>query len=476
MRGTVSLPSWLAVVLVLLAAWAALDRLLLPGARWFVRRRVNRALEELNTRLKIRIPPFKLARREVLIERLLWDPQVQAAAEAAARAEGSPRAIEMRRAERYAREIVPAFNAYAYYRFGYWLARNLARSLFRVRLGRSDEAGLGAIPDDATVVFLINHRSNMDYVLVSYLAAERAALSYAVGEWARIWPLQTLIRSMGAYFVRRNSKDPLYRKVLERYVGMATEAGVTQAVFPEGGLSRDGRLRPPRLGILDYMVRGFDPGGARDITFVPVGINYDRTFEDRTLVAQGDPSFEDPGALGAAANTVRFVLRNLRLMATNRWHRFGYACVNFGAPVSLREYVGRHAFDFRRLSREEHSKRLEELAGELMRAVARVIPALPVPLVATVFVREPARAWSELELKGAVLGLMRELDDRGAHVYVPRGDQDYAITVGLRMLTLRRLVDAVDGIFRARVEELPLLAYYANSIAHLLPRSSGRPA
>ncbi len=499
MRGTVSLPAWLAVVLVLLAAWAALERLLLPGARWFVRRRVNRALEELNARLRIRIPPFKLAKREVLIERLLWDPQVQAAAEAVARGEGSPRAIAMRRVERYAREIVPAFNAYAYYRFGYWIARNVARSLFRVRLGRSEEAELAAIPADATVVFLINHRSNMDYVLVSYLAAERAALSYAVGEWARIWPLQTLLRAMGAYFVRRNSHDPLYRKVLERYVGMATEAGVTQAVFPEGGLSRDGRLRPPRLGILDYMVRGFDPAGGRDdsspsrdlaalgpgsdaafprrdIVFVPVGINYDRTFEDRTMVARDDPSFEHPGALGAAANTVAFVGRNLRLMAMNRWHRFGYACVNFGSPISLRDYLGRHAFDFRRLSREEHSKRLEQLAGELMRAVARVIPALPVPLVATVFVREPARAWSELELKGAVLGLMRELSERGAHVYVPRGDQDYAITVGLRMLTLRRLVDAADGLYRARPDEWPLLSYYANSIAHLFPRPSGRPA
>ncbi len=474
MRGTVSLPSWLAVVLVLLAAWAALDRLLLPGARWFVRRRVNRALEELNTRLKIRIPPFKLTKREVLIDRLLWDPSVQAAAEAASRAEESPREIVMRRVERYAREIVPAFNAYAYFRLGYWLARNLARSLFRVRLGHADEPALAAIPDDSTVVFLINHRSNMDYVLVSYLAAERAALSYAVGEWARIWPLQTLIRAMGAYFVRRNSKDPLYRKVLERYVGMATEAGVTQAVFPEGGLSRDGRLRPPRLGILDYMVRGFDPTAGRDIVFVPVGINYDRTFEDRTMVGEGDASFRRPGALGAAWNTVRFVGRNLRLMAMNRWHRFGYACVNFGSPISLRDYVSRRGFDFRRLPKEEHSIRLEELAGDLMRAVARVIPALPVPLVATVFVREPERAWSELELKAAVFALMRELAQRGAHVYVPRGDQDYAIAVGLRMLTLRRLVDASGGTYRARAKERPLLTYYANSIAHLFGEEGDR--
>ncbi len=467
MTGTVSLPVWLAVVLALLAAWAALDRLLLPSARWIVRRRVNRVLEEINTRLRIRIQPFKVTKREVLIDRLLYDPQVQQAAETHSRENDMPREVAMRQAERYAREIVPAFNAYAYFRIGYGIARNLARSLYRVRLGYSDEAALSTIGPDSTVVFLINHRSNMDYILVGYLAAEKAALSYAVGEWARIWPLQTLVRAMGAYFVRRNSRDPLYRKVLERYVAMATAAGVTQAVFPEGGLSRDGRLRPPKLGILDYMVRSFDPSGPRDIVFVPAGINYDRVFEDRSFLLELDPGTARPGALVSVLQAARFVGRNLWLMARNRWHRFGYACVNFGSPVSLRKHLESREIDFRGLSKEEHSRRLEELARELMAAVARVIPVVPVPLVATVLARDPERAWSELELKADVLRLMKELESRGAHVYVPRGDQDYAITVGLRMLTLRRLVVEREGLYAVRRGELPLLTYYARSIAHL---------
>lgn len=464
---TVTLPLWLALLVLLLAAWSAIDRVLYPGVRWFLRRRVNRVLEEINTRLKIRIPPFKLTKREVLIDRLLYDPAVQQAAEAEARESGAPREAVQARIRRYAREIVPAFNAYVYFRFGYWIARNIARSLYRVRLGYSDEEGLSSIGKDATVAFLINHRSNMDYVLVSYLAAEKAALSYAVGEWARIWPLQTLIRAMGAYFVRRNSRDALYRKVLERYVAMATQAGVTQAVFPEGGLSRDGRLRPPKLGILDYMVRSFDPEGSRDIVFVPVGINYDRVFEDRTFLVELDRGGEKPPAGKAFRNTLRFAARNLWLLAGNRWHRFGYACVNFGSPISLKSYISAKGVDFRALPREEHFARVEELARELMHQIAAVIPAVPVSLVATAFLRHPAHAWSELELKGEVLELMRQLGARGAHVYVPRGDQDYAITVGLRMLTLRRLVTESEGLYAAEVKELPLLAYYANSIAHL---------
>ena len=77
------------------------------------------------------------------------------------------------------------------------------------------------------------------------------------------------------------------------------------------------------------------------------------------------------------------------------------------------------------------------------------------------------KAWSELERQGEVLRSTGALESRGAHVYVPRGDQDYAITVGLRMLTLRHLVDDAGGLYRARPAELPLLRYYANAIAHL---------
>ena len=176
-----------------------------------------------------------------------------------------------------------------------------------MRLGTADDAGLRAIPEGSTVVFVMNHRSNMDYFLLSYLAAEKTALSYAVGEWARIWPVQGFLRATGAYFVRRDSKDPLYRRVLERWVAMATANGVPQAVYPEGGLSKDGALRPPKLGLLDYMLRGFDPKGPRDLVFVPVGVNYDRVLEDRTLLLDRSPAQGRASPLETLGETLRFV-------------------------------------------------------------------------------------------------------------------------------------------------------------------------
>jgi len=472
MSGTLTLPVWFAAVLFLLAAWAAVDRLLIPSVRWFIRRRVNLVLEEIGKRLHLEVRPFSLTKRQVLIDRLLYDPKILEAAEARAKENVIPRNVVTAEVERFAKEIVPSFNAYAYFRIGYWLAKKTAGILYRVRVGFTDEAGLAAVDPKSSVVFVMNHRSNMDYILVAYLAATRTALSYAVGEWARIWPLQTLIRSLGAYFIRRSSGNPLYRLVLERYVAMATEGGVVQAIFPEGGLSRDGALRPPKLGLLDYMTRSFPPEGARDIVFIPVGINYDRTFEDRSQLISLDSEAPPQTLLFVIGTTLKFFLRNLFLMLRGRWYRFGYACVNFGTPISMKEYCRRLGVDFRALEREERFRQVEALAGELMTSVGRVIPVLPVSLVATVFLKHRGAGLSELDLKAEAHRLLAELSSAGAHIYIPRKDDDYAVNVGLRMLTLRHIVKEEEGLFTANPENIPLLQYYANSIRHLFATPS----
>jgi glycerol-3-phosphate O-acyltransferase len=254
---------------------------------------------------------------------------------------------------------------------------------------------------------------------------------------------------------------------------MATEAGVVQAIYPEGGLTKDGALRPPRLGLLDYMTRSFDPDASRDIVFIPVGINYDRTFEDRSQVLASSGDTPRPGIAAVASTTLRFLLRNLVLMLRGQWYRFGYACVNFGSPRSMRAFCRERGIDLRALSRADRFREVEALATELMGAVGRVVPVLPVPLVATAFLRDPGARRSELELKVEVLRLIGELERSGAHVYIPRADQDYAVTVGLRMLTLRKLVQEADGLYSPLPEEIPLLSYYANSIRHLLPSAPG---
>ena len=338
MSGQITISIWLFLALLAVAIWAVLDRVLIPSTRWFLRRRINRVIDEISIRLDIQIKPFQITKRNVLIDRLVYDPEVIEAIQQQAHERQCPREVVQAEVVTYAKEIIPSFNAYLYFRFGYWLAKKIARLLYRVRIGLEENQEFASIDPASTVVFVMNHRSNMDYILVSFLAAEKAALSYAVGEWAKIWPLQTLIRAMGAYFVRRKSGNPLYRKVLERYINMATKEGVCQAVFPEGGLSRDGRLRPPKLGIFDYMLRNYDTREDRDIVFIPVGINYDRTLEDRSLLRTLDPEASQRSLWFAARTTLYFIWRCVFLMILSRWQRFGYACVNFGPQVSMRKY------------------------------------------------------------------------------------------------------------------------------------------
>jgi glycerol-3-phosphate O-acyltransferase len=251
---------------------------------------------------------------------------------------------------------------------------------------------------------------------------------------------------------------------------MASEAGVTQAVFPEGGLTVDGRLRQPKFGLLDYMLKSFDEREQeerRDLVFIPVGINYDRVLEDRSQLLKLHPDLPRPGRLSGVAVAGGFLLRNLWQALAGHWHRFGYACVNFGTPFSMRAYARRHGLHFPALDETARRAEVGRIAALLMDEIGAVIPVLPVSLVASVLASDPQRAMSELELKAAAHALMRELEAGGAHLYIPRQDHDYAFGVGLRMLTLRRIVLEEEGLFRPAPAELEMLAYYANAIAHL---------
>jgi glycerol-3-phosphate O-acyltransferase len=251
---------------------------------------------------------------------------------------------------------------------------------------------------------------------------------------------------------------------------MATASGVAQAVFPEGGLTRDGRLRPPKLGLLGYMVTGFDPNGPRDIVFVPVGINYDRVLEDRILTGTAaTPDGERPHFAVKPLALGYWFAKGLWQGVRGTWHRYGYACVSFGRPLSLRRYLGDRGIDLRALPEEQRFAEVGELGQRLMQEVGHVVPALPVSLVATAMLAAGEHGLSGLELKGTVSDLIRRLTAAGAYVHIPRHDQEYAVEVGLRILQMRHVVLAKAGVYRPGPQGSALLAYYANAIAHLLP-------
>ncbi len=454
---TIEIPVWFAVLAGAFAVVALVERLLFPSVKWFFRARLNRAIERLNKRLDLEIQPFKLTKRKVLIDRLVHDPMIMHAIAEAAEEEGVPREVVAERAERYAREIVPSFSVFAYFGLATRGAKWLSQALYRVRLTHVAADELRGIDPEATVIFVMNHRSNMDYVLVTYLVSSRSALSYAVGEWARVWPLQPLIRAMGGYFIRRKSLNPLYRKVLSRYVKMATEGGVAQAIFPEGRLSRDGHLQEPKLGLLSYLYEGFDDASPRDVVFIPIALNYDRVIEDRTLLpAAGDDSVRFKVSFVSLG---KFFGKLLRLRLQGKYHRFGYAGVAFGVPLSLRHW---------KLAHPDVEDPVGRLGADLMGAIGALVPVLPLPVLATVLMQEPERSWSEPDLKLAFNDCLELFKSAVAKAYIPRKDAEYAFENALRHLDERRLITNKDGVIAIDPQEAATISYYANSIAHLV--------
>jgi glycerol-3-phosphate O-acyltransferase len=455
MTRSVELPLWLLVLILAFATVTFASHFLFPSVRWFFRRRLERAVARLNQRLTRPIEPFKLTRRFDTVQRLSYDPEVAKAIAEHCAETGEPEQVAFERVQRYAREIVPRFSAFAYFAFGIRIAKWISRAFYRVRLGAFDEAHLEAVDQKATVVFVMNHRSNMDYVLVTWLAAERSHLSYAVGEWARVWPLRALIRSMGAYFIRRKSRNALYRKVLARYVQMATDGGVTQAIFPEGGLSLNGEVGAPKLGLMSYIIDGFEPGTSRDVVFIPVAMNYDRVLEDRVLVAA------DIGGHRKFRLRWKYIFRHVFMhlwqRVTGRFHRFGYASVSFGTPLSLAEFAAAHPATGDALAKP--------LALEIMGRIRKVVPVLPVPLVAAILLDRDGLTRAEVTRQFRTL--VEDMEAAGAHIHMPRDNLDYAVEVGLRLLLLRKLIVEADGAFTVNPPDRPVLGFYANSIAHL---------
>lgn len=446
MTQTVSMPIWAFVLILLFAAVTFASHFLFPSVRWFFRKRAERVIAKLNMRLTRPIEPFKLARRYDMIQRLIYDPEVTQAVADYAREEKIPENVAFEKARHYAREIVPSFSATAYFTVGVRFARWLTRMLYRVRLGAFDRDALEKIDPDATVIFVMNHRSNMDYVLVTHLVSRAGTLSYAVGEWARVWPLSSVIKMLGAYFIRRRSRGSLYRRVLARYVQLATEGGVTQAMFPEGGLSLTGKVGEAKLGLLSYIVSN-TPQNGRDVIFVPVALNYDQVLEDRFLINAGKIGKRRfrPSAWTVVRSCAVYAWWRLR----GKFRGFGTASVGFGTPLELS-------------SIPVSEGRTEAVAVELMARIKKVVPILAVPLVARALVAQPDT--NRAALVGAVSLMLDDL--RSRNMPLPRREIGAMVDDALSRFALRKVVVTSGQHVVVPTEQAEIIAYYADTISH----------
>ncbi|MEZ4322496.1 MAG: 1-acyl-sn-glycerol-3-phosphate acyltransferase [Myxococcota bacterium] len=404
--------------------WAAYElvRFLVVRA---LRRRFQQSAADFVRQHRIQMESARFIDRVWIRERLAQDAVIEGAVVAATRDSALTLGEVRRRVDTYVEEIAPFFSMSAYYRFGATIARRVVDFCFEMIVEPGGyERQMERVPADAVRVYVINHRANMDPLILAYSLLHHVPMSYAVGEWALVWPLDWLFRSFGSYFVRRGEKDPLYHIVLERFIQIIAGQGAVTGFFIEGGLSRDGALRRPRTGLLDYIIKLRRDQPDREIIFMPVGLNYDRVLEDRILTREKDgplpkpTRFERLYALGGFLFWFPLLVgANLFQVASGSHRKFGYAAVRFGEPLKLTDWPG--GAGMHTLDDAERTEAVTALAEELLRVrVGRVIPATPIPIFAAAyFAGGPTDTAS---LRSRVADVVRQLREAGAPIALGR--------------------------------------------------------
>lgn len=438
----------------------------------------KRHARRLQRERRIRVDRFKLKRRHAEIElEVFGSREIVKAVQDYAKQHHVSIDEAKRQGRQYLQEIVPKFNLLAYYRIGAPIARAIMHFLYRVVVERrplrefNDQVQKGAV-----VVYMINHRSNADYVLVAHMLFKFISLSYAIGEWARVWPLNHVFKWFGGYFVRRRYREPLYHAVLAKFVQTITKHGVTQGVFIEGGLTRDGAFQKPKLGMLDYLVTAKrDPEFKAPLFIIPTAVNYDRVLEDRSLTDELLGREERATKGQKLRTTFDYLFKSFFRGLFRRFKRYGYAVVSFGTPVSIDAFAREHPAILSDTF-EERKPELQRLAETVMNEISGALPVTPVTLVASIFNRH--KVLTDEQMFAEISRVREEMHDRP---FLMREKTPAEIWKAARqVLELRHLivpvdqwrddlfdrggVPAIEEAWQWNPEQQTLLSYYASSL------------
>ncbi len=141
----------------------------------------------------------------------------------------------------------------------FWLFRQSVLILFRLLFGYRVR---GLVPRTGPCVVVANHTSFLDALLLGGVTARRMRF-VMTDEYANVRGLRWFLRWNRVLLVREHARSS--RKVFAD-VQAVLEAGGVVAIFPEGGISQDGRLQPLQPGVLLMAERAGVP-------LVPVGIS-----------------------------------------------------------------------------------------------------------------------------------------------------------------------------------------------------------
>jgi glycerol-3-phosphate O-acyltransferase len=340
---------------------------------WLVLDQAERKLRGNRYKIPRFVPEAILSRREFLDS-----------VDAVGTDSGLTPAIAREKAEQYLREIAATHSPYIIDLIANAIHKLYSQGYGEIKYSEEQVKRLSALGEGHTMVFLPSHRSNLDRLSLQFMLWENdfPPNHTAGGINLNFFPIGPLLRRTGVFFIRRTFKDnQLYKTVLRAYLDYLVEKRFPLEWYMEGGRSRSGRLLPPRLGLLSYVVESTRRGKSDDIQLIPVSIAYDQIQDvpEYALEAQGKEKERE--SIGWLVRAVRSLRR-----------RYGDIHINFGDPVSVRDVLGSIEGD------DETSIGLQKLGFEVMYRIGQVTPLTPTALisVALLAARGSARSASQL--------------------------------------------------------------------------------
>ncbi|PIP94240.1 MAG: hypothetical protein COW00_03300 [Bdellovibrio sp. CG12_big_fil_rev_8_21_14_0_65_39_13] len=242
---------------------------------------------------------------------------------------------------------------------------------------------------ESCVVLVPNHQSHADYVAINYMFYKtfRFPLYVAGGKNLNIFPIGTLFRKSGCFFIRRSfASDILYKLTLEAYLYYLLKTGRPIEFFFEGGRSRTGKLLPPRYGLYHMLLdahKEINREEQKKLLFVPVSIIHEYVPEQRSLTKELSGAKKQKESTGQLFGL-------FKLFA----YQFGNVHINIGRPVEAAFKEG-----------DDEKKVTQDLAFKCFREVGRNMMVTPSSLLATVMLDEPfgALMWGDLVLKSKAI-------------------------------------------------------------------------
>jgi glycerol-3-phosphate O-acyltransferase len=343
-----------------------------------------------------------------------------------------------------------------------WLFRTLFEGI------TVDQEGLARVKEmsiKAPLILVPCHKSHLDYLILSYIfhINNMPCPHIAAGKNLSFWPMGTIFRGGGAFFMRRTFKGAeLYSKIFSEYMKKILSEGFNIELFIEGTRSRTGKLLPPKFGLLSILIDAFREKACEDLLFVPVFFGYDRVLEEDAYLHEVEGGEKEPESVGQILKARRFLKK-----------RYGKVYVNFHEPISLKSYIEEKGIDFYEQDREQHTELCKVMGYRMVQSIKKVSLATPYGIVAGAILNSPKKRFSHDQLMTDVTMYINYMKSQGIMLTETLVQNNVrSINSVIENYVRRKFIDintdeeaepSAKTIYKVNFSKRPLLGYYKNT-------------